>query len=251
MTRSRTMLLSCVAGLLTSIVVAAIAALTSAFDYAPNAVEFASFTREGDNWKPRESILSKSHRPFPEADRLASTFESHINPAWAERPERSTVIRRDANCNAFHGIGLDHVQIGYLDYGDPAGGGLYMVNEIRAGWPMRCLNGVSRGLWQSPPEFLGCIGVPPHMRRESVLYDRFIPIRPLPGLAVNTVFYAGLYLFGAFAVKATIRRRRVRRNLCPGCGYQRTGLAPSSPCPECANPSAVTKEPSSLDHLAL
>jgi hypothetical protein len=240
MTRSRTMLLSCVAGLLTSIVVAAIAALTSNFDYASNAVEFARFTREGDNWKPRESILSKTHRPFPEADRLATTFESHINPAWANRPQRSTVIRRDAHCYAFHGVGLDHVQIGYGEIGDQASGGMYMVNEIRAGWPIRCLSGVSRGVWKSPPEFLGGIGVPPEMRREAALYDRFIPIRPLPGLAVNTVFYASLYLFAAFAVKATIRRRRVRRNVCPSCGYQRTGLVPDSPCPECSSPSTTT-----------
>ncbi|XVJ58526.1 MAG: hypothetical protein HEQ23_03645 [Tepidisphaera sp.] len=227
--------------MLTSIAVAAIAALTSTFDYRSNAVEFARFTREGDTWKPRESILSETHRPFPEADRLATSFEARINPAWAERPQRSTVIRKDVTCYAFHGVGLDHIQLQYLDIGDQVSAGMYMVNEVRAGWPMHCLTGISRGLWKSPPEFRGSIGVPPEMRREAALYERFIPIRPLPGLAANTVFYAGLYLFAAFAIKATIRRRRVRRSLCPGCGYQRTGLAPDSPCPECASPSAGTK----------
>jgi len=31
----------------------------------------------------------------------------------------------------------------------------------------------------------------------------------------------------------TLARRRERMNACPSCGYDRTGLAPSSPCPEC------------------
>jgi hypothetical protein len=34
----------------------------------------------------------------------------------------------------------------------------------------------------------------------------------------------------------TLARRRSRPGLCPVCGYNRAGLAPTSPCPECDAP---------------
>ena len=34
----------------------------------------------------------------------------------------------------------------------------------------------------------------------------------------------------------TLARRRAHLNLCPTCHYDRTGLPPQSPCPECASP---------------
>ena len=34
----------------------------------------------------------------------------------------------------------------------------------------------------------------------------------------------------------TLARRRAHLNLCPACHYDRTGLPPQSPCPECASP---------------
>jgi hypothetical protein len=70
--------------------------------------------------------------------------------------------------------------------------------------------------------------------RDREFNPRALPLTPLwPGFAVNTLFYAGVWwvlLWGA----ATIRqRRRIRRNQCVRCGYSRTGLIESSPCPEC------------------
>ncbi|MBX9735578.1 MAG: hypothetical protein K2X32_01515 [Phycisphaerales bacterium] len=43
---------------------------------------------------------------------------------------------------------------------------------------------------------------------------------------------------GGFAWRAERRARRAHmRGACPSCGYDRTGLKPGAPCPECAAPA--------------
>jgi hypothetical protein len=61
-------------------------------------------------------------------------------------------------------------------------------------------------------------------------------IRPIwPGLALNTLFYAGL-AWGLWQVPLDIRRRRRRRmNRCVKCGYDRAGIAADAKCPECGH----------------
>ncbi|HEX2838323.1 MAG TPA: hypothetical protein VHN77_09380 [Phycisphaerales bacterium] len=41
----------------------------------------------------------------------------------------------------------------------------------------------------------------------------------------------------------TIATRRAKLGACPTCSYPRTGLAPSSPCPECGKECAATVPP--------
>lgn len=61
-------------------------------------------------------------------------------------------------------------------------------------------------------------------------YER-LPIRPLPlGFAVNTLFYASLLAAPVLVFAALKRRRRAKRGLCIGCGYDLTGV---DACPEC------------------
>jgi hypothetical protein len=65
--------------------------------------------------------------------------------------------------------------------------------------------------------------------------SRVLPTRPIwPGVAINTVFYAGVLwlLFGApFALR---KWRRIKRGFCVKCGYDlRQQPSDSSVCPEC------------------
>jgi hypothetical protein len=62
-----------------------------------------------------------------------------------------------------------------------------------------------------------------------------LPYGPLwPGFAINTVFYAAV-LWVLFAAPFALRKwRRIRRGLCPKCGYDlRNRPSDSAVCPEC------------------
>jgi len=65
------------------------------------------------------------------------------------------------------------------------------------------------------------------VRSNRGVYDRLIEV-PLwtPALASH--------IASALAWRLdTLARRREKHGACPSCGYDRAGLAPSSPCPEC------------------
>jgi hypothetical protein len=66
-------------------------------------------------------------------------------------------------------------------------------------------------------------------------YGTLLPLLPIwPGFAINTVFYAAI-LWTLFAAPFALRKwRRIRRGLCPKCGYDlRGGATDSATCPEC------------------
>ena len=85
----------------------------------------------------------------------------------------------------------------------------------------------------NPP--VGGIQVSERFASES---DRFtrptLPLRRIwPGFAINTVFYA-MILWLLFAAPFALRRRiRIRRGLCPVCGYP---VGESDICTECGKP---------------
>ena len=103
--------------------------------------------------------------------------------------------------------------------------------EMRAGWPMNCLEG---SVWLHYDWARGFHKIP-----DAVLLTtggsnaRWLPVRPIGlGLAVNIVFF-GIVLWlvvrGPFVLRACIRRRRGR---CINCGYDLRGDLAAG-CPEC------------------
>jgi len=109
------------------------------------------------------------------------------------------------------------------------------------GWPMRTL-WCEVGGWLSGPQ-IGVVaqqvrgGIDtslPTSMRLSVPITRVLPLRPVwPGLIVNTLVYAVL-----IATPFLLRRYlRVKRALCPKCGYP-SGTSPT--CTECGTPLAAS-----------
>ena len=76
------------------------------------------------------------------------------------------------------------------------------------------------------------------MRNSS--YPWFLPYLPVwPGFAVNTIFYAAIFWL-LFAIPGWLRRRRrIKRGLCPACGYDLR--ASGGNCPECGAAIRVFK----------
>jgi hypothetical protein len=129
-------------------------------------------------------------------------------------------------------------------------------HRMRAGWPVLALEGQ---YWSD--ETNSAVAKPERQYRWAVhrslnwpdvggdewafaIGERMLPLRPIwPGFAINTVFYAAV-LWMLFALGGTpfaLRKwRRIRRGLCPKCGYDlRNRPSDSAACPECGAPSKV------------
>jgi hypothetical protein len=110
------------------------------------------------------------------------------------------------------------------------------VLAYRYGWPVRSL-----ALWKART-------YPIHARTKILseetggkipltIFGARAPDLPAlvlwPGFALNTLIYAAL-AWSVWRLPFAVRRyRRRRRGRCVKCGYDRTGLAPAAPCPEC------------------
>jgi len=109
--------------------------------------------------------------------------------------------------------------------------GYDLVNRIRAGLPLRAVEGAywraagtpTAGTPKATPDAV--VVVPANGLK--------ILLRPIwPGFAINTVFYAAilwLFALGPFAARRVIRRKRGH---CIKCGYDLRG-AEHEVCPEC------------------
>jgi hypothetical protein len=79
----------------------------------------------------------------------------------------------------------------------------------------------------------GGIRLPSSKRFDCALTIRALPFRPIwSGLVLNTLWW-GLMWWGApIELRSYVRYRRLKRGLCPGCGYD-VGASYVAPCPEC------------------
>lgn len=128
----------------------------------------------------------------------------------------------------------------------PAGAALivYQARWIRAGWPVRSVEGgFFRTVTDGPDQgwWVGSIPLQSQMPSSfaHVTLDRFncqfLPRQFIwPGFAINTLFYAAV-LWGLFAFPFAMRRRlvirgRIKRGKCPACAYP---VGSSLVCTEC------------------
>ena len=130
-----------------------------------------------------------------------------------------------------------------LDAGDTE-----YFETLEAGWPFRCMSGrvagpkieytetfASRYSWVARTPF--ALRQPPGV---FLLFDRLrgaVPYRPMVvGLVIDTVFWAivlwPLSLVLRHVLPGTRRKRRIKRGLCPACGYDLSGCVQPG-CPEC------------------
>ena len=113
--------------------------------------------------------------------------------------------------------------------------------EEAFGWPLLALRGAwlrdadDRATWRTR----GAIGI---RRPAGQGAGRLLPLRPLPGFAINALLYAAALAAPLLTFSRLRARVRARRGCCPRCGYDTTGLIR---CPECGatGPAAPRSTP--------
>ncbi|MCA9290450.1 MAG: hypothetical protein KDA25_04930 [Phycisphaerales bacterium] len=139
-------------------------------------------------------------------------------------------------------FGMDSVRISSLPVPRPDRPGRSAIEGVRyrAGWPLRCVDGV---LWRRDAstrrwEYRGLVWVPSNPWGRRAL----LPLRPMwAGMAVNVVA-AGVLAATAVRVvtaiaQAMVRWVRRRRGRCPGCAYPIGASARCSECGEALRPA--------------
>jgi hypothetical protein len=101
---------------------------------------------------------------------------------------------------------------------------------VRAGWPMYCL----AGRWAGSTPQVGIVPPTWAHSKPDMLGPRWLPTKPLlGGLACDTALYGATILAGYAGLLGLVRTIRRHAGRCPGCGYDRRGLAAGALCPEC------------------
>ncbi|MFG0284143.1 MAG: hypothetical protein ACF8R7_06940 [Phycisphaerales bacterium JB039] len=103
------------------------------------------------------------------------------------------------------------------------------------GWPFKALSCSVR--WQrqiSNANIIYTVRGGVQLPRDADFNPRALPLTPIwAGLLADVAIFGGLWLLGAWSVRAARRRWRMRRLRCAHCGYSVVGLPPGAACPEC------------------
>lgn len=107
----------------------------------------------------------------------------------------------------------------------------------RAGWPFTALECSAQRDTTDTPTISHSVPVPDWLHQaDSPWFFRVpaqIPLKPLPGFALDTVVY-GLFFWMLYYASTQARRQfRIARNRCIKCNYSRAGLSAAAACPEC------------------
>ena len=131
------------------------------------------------------------------------------------------------------------------------------ISEYAVGWPLRALRAwnvqgntgskteplPASGIWLyktvTRPTLWGYAKVSekqPRLSWEPAL--PVVPLRPIwTGLVLNTLILGSPWFVIPWAWRAQRSALRRRFGHCPKCAYDRRGIAPSLPCPECGHPA--------------
>lgn len=79
------------------------------------------------------------------------------------------------------------------------------------------------------------------LEQEEWIDDGWWLIHPLGYAAMGAAPLSLIAGFTLWEQEQVHRRKRVRRNCCAECGYDRTGTQAQSPCPECGEAAPIAK----------
>jgi hypothetical protein len=207
---------------------------------------------------------------FPDDPHAAERFERLLTlerTDWAPK-SGATEYSNYQTVRISQGVGLEVEQFHRTLHYETPGGGISSetagVLSYRSGWPFKCLRthqwspdrapqitpgggagggagntlGLPGGTVQTPPQppWFHAAEFPSFLVNPNSTIERKLPLVPAwPGLLANTACFTGLLLVTFPVRHAIIRRLRHRRNHCLTCNYDRVGLEPEAPCPECGS----------------
>ncbi|MFG0283575.1 MAG: hypothetical protein ACF8R7_04070 [Phycisphaerales bacterium JB039] len=189
--------------------------------------------RRGVGWRTELWRLIDTKAPGPQHDEvreIARSLEERIIPlrqaATITEPPWS-LDERAAEDPPIVNMGGDDVSVLYNSFGWPltsVGSTRRLDYTRREGVipPVESHAAVLTLPWRRPHALTG---MPDNVR---------LPLRPLPGLLLNTIFYGLLWALLLFAPGAIRRRIRRAKGRCPKCGFSLAGQ-PQPGCPECGH----------------
>jgi hypothetical protein len=114
------------------------------------------------------------------------------------------------------------------------------VTVVEVGWPVYCARRVTAHP-TDPPVAPGFFRLHPTYGAPGALRTQWPSFRPLwLGLVVNLVVFSGTTMCLSMGLrkmalfwKEQTAMRRLAAGVCAACGYSRSGLSPTTRCPEC------------------
>lgn len=187
---------------------------------------------------------------WDDLDALPLTMRSLIRDEWLPAVDPEPGVNFGVFGAKYNGFGVNNDEVmitRYTYFGHSVRN--HVIWHITAGWPVRTLACSSlpyeKDLEERESDSISPSAFLRPVIREGVFSWKKVPLKlPLTplwnGAAVNTAFYAAVFLLLIWGPSTLRRVIRVRAGRCTACGYDRRGLAAASaPCPECGAADAT------------